>query len=63
MPLEVNEIGIQLRVRDGVDAAGPETPSTPVGDCGCSDEKKERQALVEECLRRVLQVLRARQER
>ncbi|MCE9672069.1 DUF5908 family protein [Myxococcus stipitatus] len=63
MPLEVNEIGIQLRVRDGADASSSDKPSTPVGDCGCSDEKKERQAMVEECLRRVLQVLRARQER
>ncbi|NVJ26433.1 MULTISPECIES: DUF5908 family protein [Myxococcus] len=63
MPLEVNEVGIQMSVRGGSGEAIPETPSTPVGDCGCDDEKQAHQKVVEDCVRRVLQILKARQER
>jgi len=57
MPLEINEIDIAVRVTDE-DArrdrpqAGPE-PSAP---------RIDRENLIEECVRRVLQALRTRDE-
>ena len=56
MPLEVNEIGIVMRVRD--DFGRP-------GDAGADHEQSEerREELIEECVRRVLQVLKMERER
>ena len=60
MALEVNELGIRMRVRDG---AG-EPVQRKSASCGCDDEDgRPSQELVEACVRRVLQVLRAKRER
>ena len=58
MPLEVNEIGIRLSVGDGEPAQAPEAPGSPPALSGL-----ERTALVEECVRRVLEELKRMQER
>ena len=59
MPIEVNEIAIQLKVRDEQGAAG-EFVSEPGGE-GLTQE--ERDAIVADCVARVLRVLKAREER
>ncbi len=63
MALEINEIGIQMRVRD--DAAAPASreaaaPAKPGGDGGGADGRDD---IVDECVRRVLHALKAAQER
>jgi hypothetical protein len=56
MPLEVNEIGIVMRVNDGHrpdgEVRGQVRPS-----------EKEREELINECVRRVLEALAMEQER
>jgi hypothetical protein len=58
MPLEINEIGIHIRVPDG-------SEPTPAGrgpaEAGCGDVDHAR--IVEDCVRRVLRILSARTER
>jgi hypothetical protein len=60
MPLEVNEIGIVMRVREGgegserIEAARIESPER---------REQRREELVDECVRRVLQALRMERER
>ena len=61
MPLEISEIGIRMRVQSGTQGAGggesggsgPAAPGAAV----------DREALVQECVQRVLQALRTAQER
>lgn len=60
MPLEINEIGITMHVTDG--------PSGfTAGDRGGQDDvdqhTPDREALIQECVKRVLEVLRAEHER
>ncbi len=64
MPLEINEIGIRMRVRD----SDPEAEREPVrrgaagGDADpCAD--LDREAIVEDCVRRVLKILENLPER
>ena len=57
MPLEINEIDIAVRVTDEdarreLPQVGPEPTATRI----------DRENLIEECVRRVLQVLRTRDE-
>ena len=59
MPIEVNEIAIQLKVRDGDGAAGESVPASG----GESLTQEERDAIVADCVARVLRVLKAREER
>ena len=55
MPLEVNEIGIVMRVIDG--------PERVVETRESREQAKERrQEIVDECVRRVLQALKREQE-
>lgn len=56
MPLEVNEIAIVLRVRDNREDDGGLRDMTVDADAA-------REKLVEECVRRVLQALKAERER
>jgi hypothetical protein len=59
MPIEVNEIAIQLKVRDGESAEGE---SETVAESE-SLAQPERDAIVAECVTRVLRMLNARRER
>jgi len=55
MPLEINEIGIRMRVGED-DRPPDERPQrVPQGDCHDVD----REELVEDCVRRVLQILKS----
>jgi hypothetical protein len=61
MALEVNEIGIRMRVRGEEEEEAGEKVARKVEDsgCGCQD----RDEIVEECTRRVLQILKSARER
>lgn len=67
MPLEINEIGIRMYVRDGT--AGVTGANKSDGaEAACSDDELgERPAgrgdMIEECVRRVLRALKNLQER
>jgi hypothetical protein len=56
MPLEVREIGIYLRVADPC-AAPPQPVASEGGDAPA------REVIVHDCVRRVLAILKTRQER
>lgn len=64
MALEINEIGIHFRVPD---SDGPARATPSAGDLredsagGCGDPDRAR--IVDDCVRRVLQLLAARRER
>lgn len=55
MTIEINEIAIQLKVRE---EAGTESVSMPVGL-----REPEREAIVADCVARVLRALKVRRER
>ncbi|MBR1347962.1 DUF5908 family protein [Bradyrhizobium sp. U87765 SZCCT0134] len=55
MPLEIREIGISMRVGE----QPPQAASPPQH----RDSKISRDDIVDECVRRVLQMLKTRQER
>ena len=57
MPLEINEIDIAVRVTDE-DARGDRPPV----DTEPSAPRIDREKLIEECVRRVLQALKSRDE-
>jgi Family of unknown function (DUF5908) len=61
MALEVNEIGIRMQVRNGEEEDAEEKRSSEREEagCGCLD----RDEIVEECVRRVLQALKEARER
>jgi|CXWL01.1.fsa_nt_gi hypothetical protein len=60
MPLEISEIGINFRVDDGGDEPLPGGARVPqAGSC----EEVDRDELVEDCVRRVLEILDRRPER
>lgn len=63
MPLEVREIGIRFSVDPA--AAADERTEEPQGGCGGPPQlgARERQNLVEECVRSVLDVLKRGRER
>jgi len=62
VPLEINEIGIAMRVSSGGEPpAERDESSATCGDVALSEEQRE--ALIDECVRRVLDALRARRER
>jgi hypothetical protein len=56
MPLEISEIGIYVRV------AGEE-PAESAGPAPSAADAAEREQVVQECVRRVLDALRLAQER
>lgn len=59
MALEISEIGISMRVRGGDEETSPrrvESRNHACGDVG-------REAIVDDCVRRVLQILRTLEER
>jgi hypothetical protein len=56
MPLEIREIGINMRV--GSDDVAPEQDAADEGD-----DAEARDAIVQDCVRRVLAILRTRRER
>jgi len=56
MPLEINEIGITMRVSGDREAAGGHRDTS-------EESEEEREELIEECVRRVLQALKAERER
>ncbi|MEJ1968733.1 MAG: DUF5908 family protein [Rhizomicrobium sp.] len=67
MPLEINEIGIRMRVHDGQPRAGtPEGDGADAGqlaDAVASEPGQARDAIVDACVRRVLAALKTMQER
>lgn len=61
MALEINEIGIRIRVDEGGNNA-PVQLKEKDGDVG-SCRETSREEIVEDCVRRVLQILRSREDR
>jgi hypothetical protein len=68
MALEVNEIGIRLRVRgeatgemDEVGEVGKEREKERGGADPCCD--LDRDGIVDDCVRRVMQILKSQRER
>ena len=57
MPLEINEIAIAMRVSAGGDDEG-QGRGAPTGERA----EEDREELIQECVRRVLQALKARSE-
>ena len=57
MPLEINEIAIAMRVSSGGDDGREERGAAPGGRA-----EEDREELIQECVRRVLQALKARSE-
>jgi len=63
MALEIREIAIRMRVGEG-DGCGDGGPGDePGGDEPGGDGGADREKIVEECVRRVLQALKATRER
>ena len=60
MALEVSEIGIRMRVDDGEDEGGNERARSEQGSC---TESLDRNEIVDDCVRRVLQILQRQRER
>lgn len=61
MPLEINEIAINMQVADAAGEQRPR-PSEPETAEPAAD-KLDREELVRDCVRRVLRVLKAGEER
>jgi len=59
MPLEIREIGIRMRVEDGAPAPRQVLVRAEPGE----RDERARDAIVEDCVRRVLAILKTRQER
>ena len=59
MPFEVSEIAISIRVTSDADADA----GRPVGDRHGPLDDEARKTLIDDCVERVLQVLRAERER
>ncbi len=59
MALEINEIGIRIRVDDGAEAGPVQRKATDAG--GCRDV--DREEIVEDCVRRVLKILKSLEDR
>jgi len=62
MTLEINEIGIFMRVRSDLSSSADAAPDGD-GDGAPAKAATERDELVELCVRRVLRALRTSQER
>ena len=63
MTLEINEIGITMRVRSDAAASAGAVPEGDAPDGAPALSTMERDELVEICVRRVLRALRTAQER
>lgn len=65
MTMEINEIGIRMRVRDGAQtSAGGSTDVGPTTEAGvAAKESINRDEIVDACVRRVLRALKTLQER
>ena len=59
MALEISEIGIRMRVRDDEEESGERRERAAEPECGDVD----REEIVADCVRRVLQLLRTAEER
>jgi hypothetical protein len=57
MPLEIREIGIRMRVGESEPARLPQAAAIE------SRDERPRDPIVEDCVRRVLAILKTRQER
>lgn len=62
MALEINEIGIHFRVPDA-ERPGHEVAQLRDAGSGGTCSEPEREQIVDDCVRRVLQLLAARAER
>lgn len=65
MTLEIQEIGIRMRVAEDAGQTPRTGGSSPAGG-SCGDdagERARRDSLVEDCVRRVLEILKMRKER
>ena len=62
MPLEISEIGVHVAVGPNVDPQGPQEPQAPSGDGGALTPA-QHEAIVNECVKRVMENLRQMQER
>ena len=60
MPLEIGEIGISMRVAENDDPRKVRDTGDP---CASEQQREEREDLIDECVRRVLRVLRTERER
>lgn len=56
MPIEISEIGISISVREPDGTAASSSGPVP-------DDEQAREALIEECVRRTLQVLKMERDR
>lgn len=64
MTMEINEIGIRMRVRDNAQtSAGGQADVDPTEAGPAAKEAINRDEIVEACVRRVLRALRTLQER
>jgi hypothetical protein len=63
MALEINEIGIRMRVHDGAAAPASDGSAAPEESGGGDGGADRRDDIVNECVRRVLHALKAAQER
>jgi Family of unknown function (DUF5908) len=59
MSLEINEIGIRIRVNEGSENGTVQRQAIPGQSCGDID----RDEIVEDCVRRVLQILKSLEDR
>lgn len=55
MTVQVNELGIRMRVGERSQEAEERQPKIPQGDC----QDINREELVDDCVRRVLQILKS----
>lgn len=63
MALEINEIGIHFRVPDAERPGAEVAQMRDAGASGGTCSEPEREQIVDDCVRRVLQLLAARAER
>jgi hypothetical protein len=62
--LEISEIGIRMHVRDGAGGSGgPAEPASADAAAPDGSMAAGQEAIVAECVRRVLRALKSRQER
>jgi hypothetical protein len=62
MPLEINEIGIRMNVRDaGGDGQDEDERKASSDDADCRN--RDHEAIVEDCVRRVLRILETLDQR
>lgn len=65
MTLHINEVSIQMRVRDGSETAGSGKAAGSVGSdpCGCPLSEEQVEEIVAQSVRRTLAALRSLKDR